>query len=301
MNAVNERVFLPILEENKLQLYIKRLDNAHLPVAGNKFYKLKYNLLEAKKNNFNSLLTFGGAYSNHILATALAGKEHDLKTIGLIRGEELLDNWESNPTLKAAYLAGMRFKFISRAEYRHKNEADFTSVLKKELGDFYLLPEGGTNALAVKGCSEILDEDDYRFDTICCAVGTGGTLAGLVNSSIENQRVLGFTSLKGDFLKEDICNFTARKNWELCGEYHFGGYAKVDEELIEFINIFKIQTQIGLDPVYTGKMMFGILDMAKKGFFAPGTTILAIHSGGIQGINGMNAKLKKKNLPLINL
>ena len=301
MSAVNERLFLPLIEENGLQLYLKRLDKAHPPVSGNKFYKLKYNLQEAKKNHFNTLLTFGGAYSNHILATALAGKEHDLKTIGVIRGDELLDIWENNPTLRTAYKAGMRFKFVSRTQYRNKNEPDFTDILKKEFGSFYLLPEGGTNELAVKGCSEILTDADRRFHTICCAVGTGGTLAGLVNSSAENQRVLGFTSLKGDFLKEDICNFTPRKNWELSGGYHFGGYAKVDEGLIEFINLFKSQTRISLDPVYTGKMMFGILDMVKQGFFTPGSSILAIHSGGLQGIDGMNAILKKKNMPLIGL
>lgn len=301
MTALNQRLFLPLFKEKQLQISIKRLDMANEPIFGNKHYKLKYNLQKAKKGRLNTLLTFGGAYSNHILATAIAGKKHGLKTIGVIRGEELAEKWVTNPTLSAAYKAGMRFKFVSREQYRKKRESGFANELQDEFGPVYLLPEGGTNSLAVKGCEEILEHEDRQFDVICCAVGTGGTLAGIANSSAIHQTVLGFTSLKGNFLKEDICKFTAKKNWELSADYHFGGYAKVSQELIEFINLFKRNTGISLDPVYTGKMMFGIVDLAKKGFFETGLSILAIHSGGLQGIDGMNAILKKKNRPLIGL
>ena len=161
------------------------------------------------------------------------------------------------------------------------------------------MPEGGTNELAIKGCEEILNEKDSKHEVICCSVGTGGTLAGLANSISPNQSILGFSALKGNFLKEDICKFTPVKNWDLSGNYHFGGYAKCNAELIEFINDFKKKTDIPLDPVYTGKMLFGIIDSIKNDRFAPKTKILAIHTGGLQGIKGMNLVLKNKNLPTI--
>ena len=173
--------------------------------------------------------------------------------------------------------------------------------MDKELGPYYLIPEGGTNLLAVKGCEEILTPADKDFNVLCSSVGTGGTLAGIINSSLHYQRIIGFPSLKGDFLKKDIRNFTAKENWEINTDYHFGGYAKVSEALIGFINYFKDKTNIPTDPIYTGKLLYGILDLVKNDYFKPGTKILAIHSGGLQGIAGMNLVLKKKNLPLIKV
>jgi len=164
---------------------------------------------------------------------------------------------------------------------------------------FYVIPEGGTNGLAVKGCEEILTETDKKFDFVCASVGTGGTISGLINSSNPNQKILGFSALKGSFLQEDISKFANYENWELITDYHFGGYAKIKPELITFINQFKTQNNIPLDPIYTGKMLFGILDLIKKDYFPKGTRILAIHTGGLQGIAGMNAILKQKELPLI--
>ena len=278
-----------------------RLDLINQPVSGNKYYKLKYNIEEAKSQHRDTLLTFGGAYSNHILATAQAGRLLGMKTLGVIRGEELAEKWQDNPTIRAAADSGMTFHFVSREDYRMKGNEEFITNLRQKFGDFYLVPEGGTNDLAVRGTAEILGEDEAGFNYICCSVGTGGTLAGIANSATPEQQILGFPALKGDFLKEDICNFTDRKNWELSGDYHFGGYARVNKELVEFINEFKATTGIPLDPVYTGKMIFGILDLVKNGSFNPGTSILAVHSGGLQGINGMNKKLKEKNLPLIEL
>ena len=282
-----------------VELHIKRLDLANPPIFGNKYYKLKYNIEEAQKNGFDTLLTFGGAYSNHILATAVAGAQRGMRTIGIIRGNELAKNWMQNPTLQKASGHGMQMRFVSRTLFRQKNDSRFLENLDREFGRFYLLPEGGTNKLAIKGCEEILSEEDSKFDIVCSSVGTGGTLAGLVNSSRPNQSILGFSALKGNFLKEDICKFTAVKNWDLSGDYHFGGYAKVNERLIDFINQFKVNTGIALDPIYTGKMLFGIMDLIEKQHFKEGTSILAIHSGGTQGIEGMNELLKKKNLPLI--
>ena len=164
-----------------------------------------------------------------------------------------------------------------------------------------MLPEGGTNALAVKGCSEILTEEDATFDYICSAAGTGGTAAGLIHASLPHQTVLAFPALKGNFLLDEIRTFVQHERWQLITDYHFGGYAKVDQQLIAFINLFKHETGIPLDPIYTGKMLFGIFDLVKRGVFAPGTQILAIHTGGLQGIEGMNRILKKKNLPLLEI
>lgn len=283
-----------------VKLVVKREDQIHPFISGNKFRKLKYNLMEAKTLDFKTLLSFGGAFSNHIAAVAAAGKVFGFNTIGVIRGEELIDKIEENPTLKFAYQHGMVFKFVTREDYRNKTSKHFIEELRAEFGDFYLLPEGGTNALAVKGCEEILTEQDKDFDYICCSVGTGGTVSGLINCSKPSQQILGFSSLKGDFLKEDIGKFVEKKNWQLITDYHFGGYAKINETLISFINEFKSKNQIPLDPIYTGKMMFGIFDLIEKGFFPKGSKILAIHTGGLQGIEGMNLKLKAKGLTLIN-
>lgn len=281
------------------QVFIKPDYLNHQYISGNKFRKLKYNLIEAKSLNFTSLITFGGAFSNHIAAVASAGKEYGFKTIGIIRGEELFDKIDANPTLSFAKSCGMTFEFVSRELYRNKASDDFLRPLKEKYPEAYIVPEGGTNDLAIKGCQEILTREDKEFDFICCAVGTGGTISGIINSSNLNQKILGFPALKGDFLKEDIAKFATQENWQLIPDYHFGGYAKINEELVTFINDFKTKFQIPLDPIYTGKMMFGIFDLIKKGVILKEAKVLAIHTGGLQGIEGMNNRLKQKNLPLI--
>ena len=285
---------------NSISVAIKREDLIHPFISGNKFRKLKYNLLEAKKEKYETLLTFGGAFSNHIAAVAYAGKENGFKTIGIIRGEELQDKITKNPTLLFAQNCGMQFEFISREEYRSKNETSFFENLKQQFGAFYLIPEGGTNALAIMGCQEILTPEDAEFDYICCSIGTGGTISGIINSVLPHQKVLGFPALKGDFLKDEIRNFVHNDNWELMNEYHFGGYAKVNPVLIQFINQFYAENKIPLDPIYTSKMVFGVLDLIQKNYFRAGSKILLIHTGGLQGIQGMNIKLKNKHLPTIN-
>ena len=293
----NQHVWLD--DKKNIELSIKREDLIHPFVSGNKYRKLKYNVLQAREENKPTLLTFGGAFSNHIAAVASAGKAEGFNTIGIIRGEELKGKVDTNPTLSFAKSCGMTFIFISRKDYKDKSNPNFISNLKDWFGDFYLIPEGGTNNLAIKGCQEILNEKDSKFDYLCCAVGTGGTVSGIINASKSNQKVLGFSSLKGDFLNKDISKFATSTNWELITDYHFGGYGKINDSLITFINKFKSENKIPLDPIYTGKMMFGIFDLIKKGYFKPNSKILAIHTGGLQGIEGMNAKLKKQNKPLI--
>ena len=299
----NQKINLPILEEKKVELYIKREDLIHPFVSGNKFRKLKYNIQEAKHQNKKVLLTFGGAFSNHIVATAVAGNLSGFKTIGIIRGDELAKDLEktlaTNSTLREAHKNGMTFEFVSRANYRDKSKEEFINQLKEKLGDFYLIPEGGTNEFAIKGCEEILTEDDANFNYICCAVGTGGTISGLINASKKHQKIIGFPALKGDFLIDEIKQFVKKRNWNLQTNYHFGGYAKYNEALIEFINNFKKETDVLLDPIYTGKMLFGILDLVDKHQFVENTKILAIHTGGIQGIEGFNQKLKRKGQQII--
>ncbi|MCF8714009.1 1-aminocyclopropane-1-carboxylate deaminase/D-cysteine desulfhydrase [Joostella atrarenae] len=295
----NQEIVLKDTKKASVRLFIKREDLIHPFISGNKFRKLKYNISEAEKLKHHTLLTFGGAFSNHIAATAYAGFENGLKTIGVIRGEELADKTEKNATLSFAEKHGMIFKYVSRSDYREKEDPIFTNKLKEEFGDFFLVPEGGTNNLAVKGCEEILEGEDFNFDYICTAVGTGGTISGLINCSQVRQQVLGFPALKGNFLQTEIRKFANQDNWDLQTDYHFGGYAKINQELIHFINEFKDETGIPLDPVYTGKMMFGILNLIKEGYFKEHTKILAIHTGGLQGISGMNERLKQKNLPLI--
>ena len=283
------------IENASISISIKREDLLHPIISGNKFRKLKYNLKEAIKQKKSKLLTFGGAFSNHILAVAAAGKEAGFETIGIIRGDELEDKVLENPTLFKAQKLGMKFKFVDREMYRNKNEIDFRRRLELEFQDFYLLPEGGTNELAIQGCEEILTDIDNDFDFICCPVGTGGTISGIINCSKESQQVLGFSALCGDFLKEDIRKFATKSNWNLITDYDFGGYAKVSDELIRFMNDFYSKYNILLDPIYTGKMMFGVMDLIEKDFFPKNSRILVIHTGGLQGIAGINAKLRKKN------
>jgi 1-aminocyclopropane-1-carboxylate deaminase len=286
---------------NGILLFIKREDLIHPFVSGNKFRKLKYNLLQAKAENQQTLLSFGGAFSNHIAAVAFAGKENGFRTIGIIRGEELTGKIAENPTLQFAQNCGMQLEFVTRETYRDKSEVAFLDDLHQKYGRFYTIPEGGTNELAVKGCEEILTEDDAQFDYVCTCVGTGGTIAGLINSVLSHQKVLGFPALKGDFLQNEIRIFAKENpNWELITDYHFGGYGKVNQELISFINAFYKENNIPLDPIYTGKMVFGVIDLIEKNYFPKNSKILLLHTGGLQGISGMNLKLKNKHLPTID-
>ena len=282
------------IKHPSIKLFIKREDLLHPVVSGNKFRKLKYNIIQAKEEKHTLLVTFGGAFSNHIAAVAYACKEASLQSIGIIRGDELEAEIENNPTLKFAETCGMQFKFVSREEYNQKTESTYKQSLTKKYGRHYLLPEGGTNQLAIKGCEEILQDSDADFNYICCAIGTGGTISGIINSAKPHQKILGFPALKADFLTEEITKFAKKDNWSLISDYHFGGYAKVTDELIAFMNEFYVNNNFLLDPVYTSKMVFGTLDLIEKGYFADNVKILLIHTGGLQGIAGMNSFLEKK-------
>ena len=299
MEVVNQKI--PLEFPNGIELYIKREDLVHPIISGNKFRKLKYNLQEAKRLGCKKLLTFGGAFSNHIVAVAGAGAEFGFETIGIIRGEELGDKIQENPSLFKAQQFGMQFNFVDRNQYRDKMDPNFLALLTARYGSFYLIPEGGTNELAIRGCEEILTAaDKIAFSHICCAVGTAGTLSGIINASNADQQIIGFSSLKGSFLSEVICNFAQQKNWSVIESYHFGGYGKVTDELIRFMHAFYDKYQVPLDPIYTGKMMFGILDLIQQNYFPPHSKIVAIHTGGLQGIAGMNQRLQAKNKEIIH-
>jgi len=274
------------MEDKGLQLFIKREDVIHPYVSGNKWRKLKYNLEEARNKGYQNLLTFGGAYSNHIYATAAAANEAGFSSVGVIRGEELV-NKPLNKTLQFAEVRGMRLHFITREKYRNKYDPKLLDDLKSSQGDFYLIPEGGTNELAIKGTQEIMDESTAEFDIICSSVGTGGTIAGIIEGMNESQQAIGFSALKGDFLKDEVQSLLTgpakNKNWSINTDYHFGGYAKSSKKLVDFMNSFEKKHKVLLDPIYTTKMMFGIYDMIKKDMFKAGEKILVIHTGGLQG------------------
>lgn len=283
---------------NNISLYIKRDDLLHPLISGNKYRKLKYNIEYALLHGYSTLLTFGGAYSNHILAVAAAAHENGLKSIGVIRGEELIEKIDYNPTLYKAKQLGMSFDFVSRENYRNKTSIDFVDYLKNKFDNFYLIPEGGTNELAIIGTQEIVSEENDFYDYIVCAVGTGGTISGIIKSSSINQKIIGISSLRNSELNADIFNFVNNEvltNWSVNFDFTFGGYGKVKPELISFINAFYKQYKIPLDPVYTGKMMCGVVELIKQNYFKPNTKILTIHTGGLQGVEGMNQLLKSKN------
>ncbi|MGL5275677.1 1-aminocyclopropane-1-carboxylate deaminase/D-cysteine desulfhydrase [Myroides sp.] len=282
-NVYNEQLNVEL--PRGITIFVKREDLLHEEVSGNKFRKLKYNILKAKELGYSKLLTFGGAYSNHIAATAAAGRICGIETIGIIRGEELEDNYAGNATLTKAVTDGMQLSFMTRTEYRQKADEVIIDKLKQKYGEFYLVPEGGTNEEAIRGTEEILKEEDYAFDYVCTAVGTGGTIAGIINSSRDNQTIIGFPALKGDFLYEDIRKFVTNNNWQLVLDYHFGGYAKYNEELLSFLRQLYNDTGVLFDPIYNGKMMYGVLEEVNKGKFKDNSRILVIHTGGVQGWN----------------
>ena len=289
----NQRIKLPILDQNDFEIYLKREDKIHPIISGNKYRKLKYNIEFLKNNNKKSLITFGGAYSNHLLACSYAGHINGFNTFGIIRGNELNDK-ELNSNLKKCKKYGMKFNFISRDEYRERNGEKYLKSIQKKFKDSIIIPEGGTNILGVKGCEEILNNTDKAFDVICCPVGTGSTISGIINSKNKNQLVLGFSALKSSKIKNVIAKFVNNKEWFVFDDLNFGGYAKVDKRLVNFINEVNINNGIILDPIYNSKMMFSVIDMIKKNKWHFGKKILLINTGGSSYVNDINLKLKKK-------
>jgi 1-aminocyclopropane-1-carboxylate deaminase len=277
----------PVLERAGVRIVVKREDLNHPIVAGNKWWKLKYNLKEAVESGSQTLLTFGGSYSNHIYAVAGAASILGLRSTGVIRGEEFLP---LNPTLSFARSKGMTLHYVSRDAYRHKQEPKFVEQLEKTFGKFYLIPEGGTNELAVKGCLEfgeaLVSEIDFNY--LCLPVGTGGTMAGIVQALRSDQNAIGFSVLKdGGFLEADIRNLLGSeripRNWRIETRYHFGGYAKTTPQLLAFMEAQLHDQDLPLDQVYTGKTLFGIYDLIARHEIRRGSTVLMVHTGGLQG------------------
>ena len=284
------------LTEKDIQLFIKREDLNHPLIMGNKWRKLKYNLEQARVEEHTTLLTFGGAFSNHIYATAAAGKEFGFKTIGIIRGERIEP---LNSTLRFAEEQGMDLHFITRTDYRKKMTTEFLAALKSKFGRFYTLPEGGSNTLAIKGCAEIVFEIEIDYTHICVPCGTGSTMSGIIVGNQDKGKVIGFAAMKGgQFLEKEIQNLLNQydpttqtlKNWNIETAYHFGGFAKHKPPLIQFINDFKKEHNIQLEPLYTGKMLYGIFDKIEKAIFQKEDKIIVIHTGGLQGIQGFNQR-----------
>lgn len=290
--------------EKGIELFLKRDDLIHPEISGNKWRKLKYNLLKAKADGKEMIVTLGGAFSNHIVATAALGKEFGIATKGIIRGEEIK---ELNNTLQRAKDHGMELEFISREYYAERNEDWFRKEILERHDRSYFIPEGGANFYGVQGCTEIISELDAEVDHICVAAGTGTTAAGMLLSLKAGQKLHVFPALKGgDFLKDEIRKLLllSTMNEEMCdellesmelhSEYHFGGYAKVTAELISFMRDFHSQNETKLDPIYTAKMCFGVFDLIGKAQFKQNVKIAMIHTGGLQGIEGIEKRLGEK-------
>ncbi|MFY7846739.1 1-aminocyclopropane-1-carboxylate deaminase/D-cysteine desulfhydrase [Chryseobacterium gambrini] len=299
LNIPSEKI--PIQEipiDKKVKLFMKREDLIHPQISGNKYWKLFFNVNNYLSRNPEKpyIITFGGAFSNHISAVSAVGNLADIPTLGIIRGEELKDKWRDNPTLLFARRNGMNLKFVTREEYRHKEK--LTEFLQKEFPEALIVPEGGTNEAAVEGVKMILNDDTKDFDYLCTAVGTGGTVAGILKFSEENQKVIGFKAVDDDSLENKIVELTSKKNFDLI-DSGFGGYGKIKDENVRFINDFKEKYGIPLEPVYTGKMMQKIFELIDEDYFPENSKILCFHTGGLQGIEGANLLLEKQNRNLI--
>lgn len=292
--------------------FIKRDELIHPIISGNKWRKLQLNIEKMRQQHQELMLTFGGAHSNHIAATTEAAALLGFRSIGVIRGEEL--DQLSSPTLKQATERGMQLHFVSRADYRRRNEQAFHDELRSRFGAFYLVPEGGANYLGMAGCAAIANENKQDFDRLVVAAGTGTTAAGILSALHSEQRLLVVPALKGaSFLRDNMAKLLYQMYWDnalveekltqvdFALDYHFGGYAEITPELVRFMNDFRRREGITLDPVYTAKMIFAVSDLDQKGFFKTGEKVLAIHSGGLQGIAAMNEKLKKQGHETIDI
>lgn len=261
---------------------ILRLDLPDPLSGGNKKFKLKYNLEEMEGSGFKTMLTFGGAFSNHIAAVATAGKKNNFRTIGIIRGDELTEM--SNPVLQYASDCGMQLIFISRDDYRKRNDLSFCEFLLAKYGPAYLLPEGGSNALAVQGCAEILSDKTGSYDVIICPVGTGATLAGIISSAQPNQEIIGVAVLEGrNYLENEVEKFldkrTLLSEWKIEHDFTLGAYGKSSVELKKFVAEAKNKFGLPLDEVYSGKALFAVSELIKRNDFSE-KKVLFIHTGG---------------------
>jgi len=278
-NITPDKISLDLFSQKGVEVFVLRLDKIHPVISGNKWFKLRYYLEDAIQQNKKTIVTFGGAWSNHIIATAAACKEASLDSIGIIRGEE---PGQLSPTLIQAKEFGMKLIFVSREDYRNKKIA-----VELNEADYYLINEGGYGTKGAEGAATILDNFEYQnYTHICCATGTGTTLAGLTNKILIAQKTIGINVLKNETsLNEKVkaLLINKEKSFDIIDAYHFGGYAKYSPGLINFINEFYLQTNIPSDFVYTGKLFYAIIDLIEKNFFLPGAKLLIVHSGGLQG------------------
>ena len=291
-------VQLRLSTEMDCEVWMLRSDLVHDRIPGNKWWKLKYNMEEMRRRGMDTMLTFGGAFSNHIAATAEAGKEFGFKTIGVIRGEEV-----NNSTLERAIECGMKLEFVSRELYRQKDHEDVLDALRRKYGDVYFVPEGGSNALAVRGCMELIDSRMDDFDVITVPVGTGGTMAGIVAASKVSE-IIGYSALKGGqdlindvnaLLKGELGDEWNTRKYRINADYHFGGYARIKEELLQFTRTFYEEEGIKLDLIYTAKMAYGVIQDIRRGTISA-KKICMIHTGGLQGNEGMIKRYKLSKL-----
>ena len=281
-----------LFEEKKVTVSVLRLDKIHPVVSGNKLFKLHFFLQEALRSSHKTVLSFGGAYSNHLSATAFACSALGLKSIGIVRGEQPA---QLSATLQQCIKDGMELKFISRQQYAGKENAGYLHTLQNGSGECSIIPEGGFHPLGAKGASLIMDlVPDDNYTHICTAMGTATTMAGLLMAARPSQKITGIPVLKGiTNMEERISHLTGYKtmpgNLEWLGDYHFGGYAKRTEELIRFMNQCWQQYRLPLDFVYTAKMFFAVLDQIRNDHFPPGSNILCLHTGGLQGNRSLPA------------
>lgn len=278
----------PVLERAGVRVLVKREDLNHPYVSGNKWWKLKHNIVKALQQQHDTLLTFGGAYSNHLYATAAAARELGLKSFGIVRGEKTLP---LNPTLSFVQECGMQLHYVSREHYRSRASIEFQQWVQENFDRAYVIPEGGTNDLAIKGCGEfaLQLQQEVNFDIIALPVGTGGTLAGIITGLRDNQIAVGYSVLKGgEFLQDDVAAWLTRsgcthQQWRIATAYHQGGYGKKTAALMQFIQHQQEAHKLPLDHVYTGKLCFGLWQEIAGGIYPRGSTILMLHTGGLQG------------------
>ena len=280
------------LYKKQVEIFIKRDDLIHSVISGNKWRKLKYNLQLAKHKKYSTVLSFGGPYSNHLHALSYVSNKMGFKSIGVVRGH---NNNHLSHTLKFCKQNNMLLYNLDRKNYRlHKSSNLLLQSLENRFGKFYVIPEGGNNQLGAKGCSEILNEVNLEFNYLCCPVGTGCTASGLISSMFQNQSFIGFCPFKKCIeQKNSINNFVnplLNKNWILLPDNHFGGFAKINHNLIKFVQQFNSDFDIKLDLIYMGKLFYSIFDLIENNYFPKNSKILVLHTGGIQGVNGFNFK-----------
>ncbi|MDO6444748.1 pyridoxal-phosphate dependent enzyme [Colwellia sp. 1_MG-2023] len=296
----------PLFEQYQLHVQIKRDDLIDPIISGNKWRKLKYNLKHVKENGYKGIISFGGAYSNHIHALAFACKQHDLLAIGVIRGEA---HFAENFTLSKAKQWGMALKFVDRITYRKRDTVEYLQQLSQQYPGYFIVPEGGSNTLALKGVAEICHElnQQTHYDTLLTPVGSAGTLSGLIAGDNNQHKILGIAVLKQtDYLANEVRALLNDKvdrlfnNWQILNDYHDGGYAKFSPESLKKLQDFSAITGVPFEPIYSGKMILALLDLITINYFPPRHKIVLLHTGGLQGLGGLieQKKLKASEWPL---